>query len=135
MVPHVSSGFYNGHVTLVAITRSARVEAVAASIALGADRDLLSPMASLATVPVELVREIVQYVLNGDLELPVVGRDAAWITPPPSRIIWKRGVPWDRARDFNEEEDLQEEDGPAERAVDRGGRNHRPHCTLKALRR
>jgi hypothetical protein len=102
-----------------------------ASILLGSDHDTL--MASLKDIPVELVLEVVEHVLNEALMLPGVGQDAAWVIPPDSQILWTQKpahmkglrsvIPF-----FSSEiGDRDDQETPSSQL-------HRPHCSLKALR-
>ncbi|KIM23472.1 hypothetical protein M408DRAFT_27818 [Serendipita vermifera MAFF 305830] len=87
-------------------------------------------MASLTTVPVEIVLEIVKYILDENLRLPMVGREAAWVLPSESKILTgatpfrksarKRGLlgePVEREEGDSDEKEYE-----------------KPCCTLKALR-
>jgi hypothetical protein len=85
-------------------------------------------MVSLVTIPVELVLDIVAYTVDGDLMLPVVGRDAVWAVPPESQVIWKQVPPRPLPQEPNEDNGEETSEIPV---VSR----KRPHSTLKALRR
>lgn len=85
-------------------------------------------MASLATIPVEVVLDIVEYLIDEDLILPPVGQNAVFVVPPDSQVIWKPAIP--RASPREPSEGDGEEISEAA-AVPR----KRLHCSLKALRR
>jgi hypothetical protein len=85
-------------------------------------------MASLATIPVEVVLDIVAYLIDEDLRLPTVGQNAVFAVPPDSQVIWKPvppRAPPQEPSDGNGEETSEAAIVPRKRS----------YCSLKALRR
>jgi hypothetical protein len=90
-------------------------------------------MASLMTMPVELLLEIVRLILDDRLKIPAVGQDAAMVAPPNSQIMWNlqptlkkriiQRIPWIVWKNFGGAKRVQET------VVVRYS-----HCNLKALR-
>jgi hypothetical protein len=85
-------------------------------------------MASLATIPVEIVLDIVAYLVDEDLILPIIGQDAVFAVPPDSQVIWKSAPPRaspQELTDGNGEETSETAVVPRKRS----------YCSLKALRK
>jgi hypothetical protein len=85
-------------------------------------------MASLATIPVEIVLDIVAYLVDEDLILPIIGQNAVFAVPPDSQVIWKLAPPRaspQEPTDGNGEETSKAAVVPRKRS----------YCSLKALRK
>ena len=85
-------------------------------------------MASLATIPVEIVLDIVAYLVDEDLILPTIGQNAVFVVPSDSQIIWKPATPRVSPQEPS--------DGDGEKTSEAAlVPRKRSHCSLKALRR
>ncbi len=84
-------------------------------------------MASIVVMPVEVILEIIIYIVDETLIPPTVGEDAAWVVPADSSIVWKptlgerivHGLQWKSSQNSKQIE---------EETMTRG------QCSLKALR-